>query len=206
MRAKEMCQWSTARSSTTAILCYCHHSDNDERAVHCPIQLCSTCPASPSSRSWTQAESLFARLPGHWSSDVNTHREFLKPLYKPQMSFKTSNLALAFSSIPAHIWAGFSSHFLLLYSCHLPTRHSDMEHSVPATSVTRGENSIVEVYLFSIRKMPKHDWHVGGQMLVHKYLQLIMCPVGRFGLLGCYFFCLKAMLFSNIFQYALHLH
>lgn len=152
MRAEEMCQWSTARSSITAILCYCHHSDNDERAVHCPIQLCSTCPASPSSRSWTQAESLFARLPGHWSSDVNTHREFLKPLYKPQMSFKTSNLALAFSSIPAHIWAGFSSHFLLLHSCHLPTRHSDMEHSVPATSVTRGENSIVEVYLFSIRK------------------------------------------------------
>lgn len=126
MRAKEICQWSTAGYSSTAVLCHCHQFGNDERPGHCPVQLCWTHPASPSSRSWARAET--AHLPGCWKARLLElrckHSQWI--LYRSQPSFKMPNLAPACSSIPAHIWAGFSSHFLLLYSHHLPTSHSDM--------------------------------------------------------------------------------
>lgn len=115
------------------------------------------------------------------------------------MSFKTSNLVLAFSSVPAHMWAGFSSHFLLLYSHHLPPSHRALGTLRTCHTTNSGKKFHCNSVLTQHQQwVPKHDWDVGGQMLVHKCLRTNNGSRGWIWFNGLLFFSTWKLYGSNI--------
>lgn len=210
MRAKEICQWSTARHST--LLSFAIATSLIMMKGLCIVQY--SCAGHIQPYPALEAEDRQRQLicKAAWKARLlelgGKHSQWVwKPLYRPQMLFKTPNLALAFSSIPAHIWAGFSSHFLSLYSHHLPASHSDMGTLSTCHASNLGKRFYCNSVLIQHQKsMPKHDCCVGGQMLVHKYLQTNDGSSGWIWFVGLLFFSTWKLCCSNTFQYALLLH
>lgn len=89
-----------------------------------------------------------AERPGYWSSGVNTHSEFCTDPSRPlrcQIWHQPAAASQPTSEQDFHPTFSCCTHTICLPATVI------WEHSVPAIPLTWGKNSIVTVYLFSIR-------------------------------------------------------